>query len=260
MAARLREIEHQIAELRAEADRIAHGYDPTAAAAELAASRDYARSVREHGVEETVRGCAAALAKYGFCVVEHCIPEEDVPRVRDEVVEATHGAPRDPDTCFALRLPQLCEYLGCPAVAGTARATLDEHIRIAQINTRAVAADDPDPNIEWNRGNEWSGGHSPRGTGWREWHTCARHPLPPSCRQLRLLSRGTRVQRLAAHGARRPARQGRAGTEPLRLHPQANRRGLPGPAHVSELRVVLDTRRRGLWRDVSGGPEPLRSR
>ena len=177
MAARLREIEHQIAELRAEADRITHGYDPAAAAAELAASRDYARSVRDDGVEETVRGCAAALANYGFCVVEHCIPAEDVPRVRDEVVEATHGAPRDPDTCFALRLPQLCEYLGCPAVAGTARATLDEHIRIAQINTRAVAADDPDPSVDWNRGKEWSGGRSPRGTGWREWHTC---DAPPS--------------------------------------------------------------------------------
>ena len=152
------------------------------------------------------------------------------------MVEATHGAPRDPDTCFALRLPQLCEYLGCPAVAGTARATLDEHIRIAQINTRAVAADDPDPSVDWNRGKEWSGGRSPRGTGWREWHTC---DAPPSRRQqpLCFAERGTRVQRLAAHGARRLG-SGQTTRGAHGLHPQAAGPALRRRADVPQLRLV----------------------
>ena len=172
MSERLRELEAQIDALRAEAAAIqleqheASSYDPRAAAAALAASRDYARSVRDHGEADAVRGCATALAKYGFCVLEHVIPKADIPRVRTEIVEATeHGMH---SSSPVLDLPHLGEFLGAPAVTGVVRECLDEHIRIAQINTRPVRADVPDPTVQWNRDREGMEAQA-RGPQWREW-------------------------------------------------------------------------------------------
>ncbi len=170
MAKRLRELEAQIAALQAEAATIQlgqheAGYDPRAAAAALAASRDYARSVRDHGETEAVRGCAEALAKYGFCVLEHVIPDADISRVRMEIVEATEGMH---SSSPVLDLLHLGEFLGARAVAGVVRECLDEHIRIAQINTRPVRADIPDPTVQWNRAIEGMEAQA-RGPQWREW-------------------------------------------------------------------------------------------
>jgi hypothetical protein len=176
-------------------------------AAELAASRDYARSCRDHSTDEVVAGCARALRLYGFCVIDHVLPEADVPRVRQEIVEATDLIPqnarahRDGDetavrrpTRFGLPgneachqilfLPQLAEFLGHDAVTGVAREALDEHIRIAQFNTRPIKADNPDDSFDWNRRSRPGFGTAGAAaieekqqeeavdkTTWREWHT-----------------------------------------------------------------------------------------
>ena len=128
---------------------------------ELAATRDYARSVRDDSLEDVVEGCSRALRLYGFCVIDHVVPEPDVERVRDEIVEATELIPAndkaaregDPSAlrrptrlpgnspCHqVLFLPQLAEFLAHDAVTGVARETLDEHIRLAQFNTRPIRA------------------------------------------------------------------------------------------------------------------------
>lgn len=50
-----------------------------------------------------------------------------------------------------LFLPQLAEFLAHDAVTAVARETLDDHIRLAQFNTRPIRADEPDASIPWNR-------------------------------------------------------------------------------------------------------------
>ena len=70
--------------------------------------------MRDHGETEAVRGCAEALAKYGFCVLEHVIPDADISRVRMEIVEATEGMH---SSSPVLDLPHFSEFLGAPAVA-----------------------------------------------------------------------------------------------------------------------------------------------
>ena len=160
--------------------RTAAGRQATAEMAELARTRDYARSCQHNSVAEVVVGCARSLRLYGFCVLDHVIPAADVPRVRDEVVHATTAIPqnekarslqrqprfplRHHSACNAvLFLPQLAEFLAHEAVIGVAREALDEHVRIAQFNTRSIAADRP------GEGEGYKSGL--RGPGWREWHT-----------------------------------------------------------------------------------------
>jgi hypothetical protein len=55
----------------------------------LASTRAYARSALTDSPEAVVRGCTEALARYGFCVIDHAIPPADVAAVHAECVEAT---------------------------------------------------------------------------------------------------------------------------------------------------------------------------
>ena len=223
-AEQLRSIEEQIARLQTQADALrreqqqqedvgegdgAAEAGPARDAAELAATRDYARSVRDHSPAEVVAGCARALRLYGFCVIDRVVPEQDVPRVRDEIVEATEripankkaadegepgaivrptrfGLPGNEPCHQVLFLPQLAEYLAHDAVAGVAREALDDHIRLAQFNTRPIRADNPDEGISWNRGQPGfgtAGKRRGRDPGFREWHTVRRpsSPARPRC-------------------------------------------------------------------------------
>ena len=38
--------------------------------------------------EEVLKGCAASLDSYGFCVIENIIPNEEVSVILDETLEA----------------------------------------------------------------------------------------------------------------------------------------------------------------------------
>lgn len=179
------------------ADKTGRSLDPET----LRASRDYARSCRDHSTQEVVEGCSRALRLYGFCVIDHVVPEQDIPRVRHEVVEATELIPRNnraarvgdasairrptrypllpgTEACHqVLFLPQLAEFLGHTAVTGVAREVLDDHIRIAQVNTRPIRADRPDSAIPWNRPSKPGFGSAGSDSDdsidkstWREWY------------------------------------------------------------------------------------------
>ena len=58
--------------------------DPVAATAELLRTRAYAFSALGTATDP-VSGCADALARYGFCVVDDVIPPDDVAEIRAEV-------------------------------------------------------------------------------------------------------------------------------------------------------------------------------
>lgn len=199
MASELARIRAQIEQLQRQLHCIETDETRALDAHTLATSRDYARSCRDHSIEQVVEGCSRALRLYGFCVIDHVVPEVDVPRVRQEIVEATNLIPtnnraaregnatavRRParyprlpgnEACHqVLFLPKLAEFIGHAAVTGVAREVLDDHIRIAQINTRPIRADAPDNSFQWNQerkpGFGTAGATEPSvdKTTWREW-------------------------------------------------------------------------------------------
>ena len=79
-AGRAAELEARIASLQSELQRLQTDGDADDAAAaavataQLAESRDYARSVRDHSAEEVLDGCARAIRTYGFCVIVRAAP------------------------------------------------------------------------------------------------------------------------------------------------------------------------------------------
>jgi hypothetical protein len=140
----------------------------------------YARSARDHTLAEVICGCSHALRTHGFAVIDHVIPATAVARVRREVADATpriqanglsrelvrRGNPRLPHSPTAnavLFLPHLSEFLAHEAVLGVAREMLDDHVRIAQFNTRPIPADPPEVVA--------GPATSDRGPTRREWHT-----------------------------------------------------------------------------------------
>ena len=188
--------------------------DPVAASAELARTRAYAFSALGTATDSVV-GCADALARYGFCVVDDVIPPDDVPGIRDEIdaAEATiahnmaairelleaspdskhsvpalkavlDGAPAGVELRSVRRvgrppkppndivwLPRYAPYLAHPVISGVARRVLDDHLKIAQLHLRPIAA---------------TSGGAPGGFGLakyrgradtREWHTDWPHDL-----------------------------------------------------------------------------------
>jgi hypothetical protein len=69
--------------------------DPDALSTEeLIATREYARDVETHSLEELIEGCVASLRLYGFCVVDHVVPRDMVDAVRHELSE---GMPKPGD-------------------------------------------------------------------------------------------------------------------------------------------------------------------
>ena len=172
-----------------------------AVSADLARSRAYAFDAHAP-LAQVVAGCAGALARYGFTVLDHVIPPAQVAAVRDEVVAAesiiernlaairelqegrTPGAgckvelrpvrrvghpPKPPNDL--VWMPRYAGHLADPVVTAVARRVLDDHLRIAQLNLRIIDADRAD-------GSPGGFGDARRrGRDFREWHTDWPHDL-----------------------------------------------------------------------------------
>ena len=164
--------------------------DPQALSTEeLIATREYARDVETQSLEEVIEGCVANLRLYGFCVVDHVVPREQVDAVRYELSD---GMPKPGERTQEQRFrlgpngsaqseselihqPLYCQSLCHPAVVGIAQTMLDAHVRIAQHGRRNVGSDDQMENGE-------PGGFGPvanRGPLGREWHTGEQRCCPP---------------------------------------------------------------------------------
>eukprot|EP01045_Picozoa_sp_COSAG04_P028616 COSAG04_NODE_4491_length_2057_cov_1.967314_1_plen_189_part_10 len=63
--------------------------DAVALAGRLQSSREYARSCAELPVEDVIAGCLESLETFGFCVIDHVIPEPELTAVVDEIVTVT---------------------------------------------------------------------------------------------------------------------------------------------------------------------------
>ena len=176
--------------------------DVEAAGAELARTRGYAFDAASLPADQVVSGCVESIRRYGFAVIDHVIPADQVAAVRDEVVAAeriiarnvaairglqsgTAGAevpsvelrpvrraghpPKPPNDI--VWLPRYARHLANPMVTALARRVLDDHLRIAQLHLRIIAAD---------RADGTPGGFGPvqsRGREFRGWHTDWPHDL-----------------------------------------------------------------------------------
>ena len=79
-------LERELKETRDQLARATH--DAEDFTAELERERAYAFSGSKEPVEVTIEGCADSLSRFGFCVVDNVIPENEVDAIRDEVVSA----------------------------------------------------------------------------------------------------------------------------------------------------------------------------
>jgi multidrug resistance efflux pump len=86
LEAKIARLEQELSGVRKQLADATH--DPTTLAAELAKSRAYAFDANTLSTEEMVEGCAGSLDNYGFCVIENVIPTEEVPTIRQEIIEA----------------------------------------------------------------------------------------------------------------------------------------------------------------------------
>ena len=184
----------------------------SAHAKELSQTRRYAFGAAESGA---VEGASEALARYGFCVIDDVIPQEDVPAIRDEVDRAEtaiagnmgairdwlaqhHGStesiaatkatldaapanielrpvrrvglpPKPPNDI--IWLPRYARHLAHPTLVGIAQRVLDDHLKIAQLHLRPIAAGDGD--APGGFGHARYRGRADT----REWHTDWPHDL-----------------------------------------------------------------------------------
>ena len=157
--------------------------DPVAATAELTRTRSYAFSALDTATDPIV-GCADALARYGFCVIDDVIPADDVPRIRAEVDaaeaviarnmaairelldaavdqspsvedlkavldQAPPGVELRPVGRVGAHPSRRTTSSGCratrrisptPPSPSVARRVLDDHLKIAQLHLRPIAA------------------------------------------------------------------------------------------------------------------------
>ena len=182
-------------------------HDPEAATAELAKTRAYALDAAQP-VAEVVAGCADALARYGFCVIDNVIPASQVDAICDEVIVARSTITRNTEQLNELVaqglngeellnqaaanqvelrpvrrvghppkppndivwMPLYAQHLANPAVTAVARHVLDDHLRIAQLHPRVINADKPDGTADG------SGTRHTRADT-RGWHTDWPHDL-----------------------------------------------------------------------------------
>ncbi|MDE0024622.1 MAG: phytanoyl-CoA dioxygenase family protein [Spirochaetaceae bacterium] len=193
-------LERELSETLRQIDQAAG--DSNAHSAELARTRRYAFDAASLPAEQVVAGCAESLHRYGFTVIDHAIPPDQVASVRDEVVAAEAvisrniaairdlqsgnngtetppvelrpvrraGHPRKPPNDIVW-LPRYAQHLANPVVTALARRVLDDHLRIAQLHLRIIEADRPDGT---------PGGFGPvqsRGREFRGWHTDWPHDL-----------------------------------------------------------------------------------
>ena len=165
------------------ADAVDYDLFRTPATERLKATRDYAFSATRLPLEQVVLGAVEAVRRYGFCVIDDVIPESAVEAVREEVREAPSknrankelgeacvrraGRLRWPSEPVSdlVWMPQYAKHLGNPAVVAVAKAMLDDHVRIAQFNFRAIGVT-ADEQLA-----------SPNRRLMREWHTDWPHDL-----------------------------------------------------------------------------------
>ena len=131
--------------------------DAVALAERLQSSREYARSCAELPVDAVIAGCLESLETFGFCVIDHVIPEPELTAVVDEIVTVTpaiqderredlqrsaevrkkqaelhergeavtpEAVGYEPRRCEIHHLPVFAPYLARPAVLGVARGAL----------------------------------------------------------------------------------------------------------------------------------------
>ena len=200
LRARAARLQRELYETRRLIDQAVGGGE--AASARLARTRGYAFDAASLPAEQVVAGCTESLRRYGFTVIDHVIPPDQVAAVRDEVVAAESiisgniaairdlqsgksgkaippvelrpvrraGHPPKPPNDI-VRLPRYARHLANPVVTALARRVLDDHLRIAQLHLRIIAADRPDGT---------PGGFGPvqsRGREFRGWHTDWPHDL-----------------------------------------------------------------------------------
>ncbi len=183
-------------------------HDPATFTTELAQSRAYAFDPTTRPVEEVVEGCTNSLSRYGFCVIENVIPTDEVPAICQEILEAQAkvgrnirairelvdseglndqellasdkvslrpvrrvGRPPKPPNDIVW-MPKYARHLANSVVTAVARQVLDDHLRIAQLHPRIIAASSPDG----TPGGFGSVHHRGRADT-REWHTDWPHDL-----------------------------------------------------------------------------------
>ena len=200
LRARAARLERELSETRRQIDQAAG--DSNAQSAELARTRGYAFDAGSLPAGQVVAGCAESLHRYGFTVIDHAIPPDQVAAVRDEVVAAeaiisrniaairdlrsgNNGTGTPPVELRPVRraghphkppndivwMPRYARHLANPVVTALARRVLDEHLRIAQLHLRIIEADRADGTL---------GGFGPvqsRGREFRGWHTDWPHDL-----------------------------------------------------------------------------------
>ena len=199
-------------ELQATRDLLAQAtHDPEAATADLARTRAYAFDPAQMPHDEAITGCADALDRYGFCVIDNVIPADEVDAVREEVVAAQPtiarnnqgikelfdqgasaeellggraaasnvelravrrvGLPPKPPNDIVW-MPQYAQHIAHPVITAVARRVLDDHLRIAQLHPRIIETDGPDG----TPGGFGRVKHRGRADT-REWHTDWPHDL-----------------------------------------------------------------------------------
>lgn len=185
--------------------------DPEAVTAELRRTRAYAFSATTDPVEEVVERCADSLDRYGFCVIDNVIPNDQVDAIREEIVAAQVTAARNIQAirnlfdqkglegdellsqaaannlelrpvrraghppkppCDIVWMPQYAQHLANPVVTAVARRVLDDHLRIAQLHSRIIATDSPDGTPGGYGRAQYRGRADTR-----EWHTDWPHDL-----------------------------------------------------------------------------------
>lgn len=199
-------------ELQATHDLLAQAtHDPEAATADLVRTRAYAFDSAAMPLEAATAGCADALSRYGFCVIDNVIPADQVEVVREEIVTAGSTSARNLQAIIDLvaqgtkteqllggqaaengvelrpvrrsgHLPKLpndiiwmphyAKHLAHPVITAVARHILDDHLRIAQLHPRIIQADAPD-GTPGGYGNIKYRGRA----NTREWHTDWPHDL-----------------------------------------------------------------------------------
>jgi len=186
--------------------------DPVAVSAELARTRAFAFDASALPLEEVVSGCADSLERYGFCVVDHVIPPDEVDAIRKEVIgaQATNERNRKGiEDLFAeeganaeellngkaaannvelrrvrrvghppkspneiIWMPQFAPHMANPVITALARRVLDDHLRISQLHLRFVRSDKAF--IDKEGSDQFK---RMRGAHKREWHTDWPHDL-----------------------------------------------------------------------------------
>ena len=198
-------LEKELADLKQISTNKAKKHDATLA--ELVQNRSYAFNPNSESMDEIVKGCAYSLRKYGFCVIDNLISDDQIPIIRREITDAqvkvsnnlrefkrkvnsigpkfselltTSGIelrpvrrvghwPKPPNDI--VWMPQYAKYLAHSLVTGLARHVLDDHLRIAQLHLRIIESDQ----VDGTPGGFGQVKH--RGPNYRGWHTDWPHDL-----------------------------------------------------------------------------------